>query len=168
MLATRRVTPKSVIRPTQLVTKGRNPMIIRADRSHAGAVARLAGMMWSHSAPELEAEFEDLLVNPEAAIFLCCEDGKYIGFAQCQLRRDYVEGTETSPVGYLEGFYVMDEYRHRGYGRMLVRACENWAREKGCREFASDCELDNHISLKFHLHSGFREANRIICFVKEL
>lgn len=143
-------------------------MIIRADRTHAGAVARLAGMMWSHSAPELEEEFEKLLEDSGAAIFLCCVDGEHIGFAQCQLRRDYVEGTETSPVGYLEGVYIMEEYRRRGYGRMLVQSCENWAKEKGCREFASDCELDNHSSLHFHLHAGFREANRIICFVKTL
>ena len=51
---------------------------------------------------------------------------------------------------------------------MLVIACENCAREQGCREFASDCELDNADSLRFHLASGFEEANRIICFTKKL
>ncbi|MFR8975649.1 MAG: hypothetical protein ACLVG9_06585 [Eubacteriales bacterium] len=46
--------------------------------------------------------------------------------------------------------------------------CENWARQRGCKEFASDCELDNNGSFQFHIHSGFREANRIICFTKQL
>ena len=32
----------------------------------------------------------------------------------------------------------------------------------------SDCEIGNQESLKFHLKTGFTEANRIICFVKEL
>ena len=90
------------------------------------------------------------------------------GFAQCQLRYDYVEGTETSPVGYLEGVFVDPAYRKQGHGRALVAACEDWARKQGCREFASDCELSNTQSLAFHLASGFREAGRIICFTKPL
>lgn len=50
----------------------------------------------------------------------------------------------------------------------LSSRCETWAKEKHCSEFASDCELDNADSLKFHLAVGFREANRIICFQKKL
>lgn len=33
---------------------------------------------------------------------------------------------------------------------------------EGCTEFASDCELDNTESSKFHLNLGFEEENRII------
>ncbi|MBR0218892.1 MAG: GNAT family N-acetyltransferase [Clostridia bacterium] len=58
--------------------------------------------------------------------------------------------------------------RRRGYAAWLLSACENCAKEKGCREFASDCELTNTDSLKFHLSLGFTEANRIICFTKKL
>jgi aminoglycoside 6'-N-acetyltransferase I len=79
-----------------------------------------------------------------------------------------VEGTETSPVGYLEGIYVTESARNRGIARQLLAECENWAREQGCREFASDCELGNTVSLEFHLSLGFREVNRIICFAKKL
>ncbi|MCR5611334.1 MAG: GNAT family N-acetyltransferase [Clostridiales bacterium] len=83
-------------------------------------------------------------------------------------RRDYVEGCETSPVGYLEGVGVKEGFRRRGIARKLVLECEQWAREKGCTEFASDCELKNTASLDFHLGVGFREENRIICFKKSL
>lgn len=62
----------------------------------------------------------------------------------------------------------MEEYRHKGYAAQLLAECEKWAREKGCREFASDCELDNADSLNFHLEMGLKETNRIICFKKEL
>ena len=91
-----------------------------------------------------------------------------VGFAQCQLRHDYVEGTESSPVGYLEGIYVAEEYRKHGIARELLSVCETWAKGKGCAEFASDCELENTQSLQFHLNVGFEEANRIICFTKKL
>jgi aminoglycoside 6'-N-acetyltransferase I len=86
----------------------------------------------------------------------------------CGLRRDYVEGCDTSPVGYLEGVSVRGECRGRGIAKKLVAECERWAKEKGCKEFASDCALTNAASLNFHLSVGFREENRIICFKKML
>ena len=84
------------------------------------------------------------------------------------LRHDYVEGTESRPVGYLEGIYVREEYRNRGYAGELLAECEKWAKQKGCSEFASDCELNNDASLQFHMRVGFTEANRIICFTKRI
>ena len=91
-----------------------------------------------------------------------------MGFAQCQLRHDYVEGTETSPVGYLEGIYVREGVRRQGVARKLLSACESWAKAQGCKEFASDCELDNTDSQRFHQAVGFEEANRIVAYVKKL
>lgn len=144
-------------------------MIIKASINDSAAVATLAAKMWdSHSVEELTAEFEGLILREDAAVFLLRENGRNIGFAQCQLRRDYVEGTDSSPVGYLEGIYVDEAFRHRGYARELLGRCEQWARDMGCTEFASDCELDNTKSLAFHLSVGFDEAKRIICFTKKI
>ena len=146
-----------------------NFKMIKARKEDAFTVAGLAIQMWEDNVlEELAAEFAELIGSPEAAIFLGTVEGKAIGFAQCQLRHDYVEGTETSPVGYLEGIFVEENYRKRGYAKQLLAACENWAKEQGCTEFASDCELENTGSLKFHLSLGFEEANRVICFTKKL
>lgn len=132
-------------------------------------LAALAAMLWpGHGPEELAEEFAGLMESENAACFLACEQGRAVGFAQCQLRHDYVEGTKTSPVGYLEGVFVETAYRRKGCARRLLAACEAWAREQGCAEFASDCEMDNAESLRFHLHTGFAEANRIICFRKDL
>ena len=109
-----------------------------------------------------------MLKSDEAACFIAYESDVSVGFAQCQLRHDYVEGTTTSPVGYLEGIYVMPEYQNHGLAKQLLGACESWAREKGCTEFASDCELSNDAGFSFHLSMGFTEVNRIICFRKTL
>ena len=144
-------------------------MIVKAEEKDISAVAALAAALWPHHSPgELEAEFAPLLGKKEAAVFLQLEGSTPVGFAQCQLRHDYVEGTKTSPVGYLEGIYVAPACRHRGFARALLRACENWAEEMGCTEFASDCELTNSDSYAFHKSMGFAEANRIICFTKKL
>lgn len=128
----------------------------------------MASRMWDHDPDELAEEFRELTASPEAACFLAFDGSEAIGFAQCQLRHDYVEGTSTSPVGYLEGVWVDPRRQRKGIARALLAACEDWARSLGCTEFASDCELTNHESLAFHLAVGFEEANRIICFTKAL
>lgn len=144
-------------------------MIRQACFSDAAILAALAAQLWkSHTAEDMMQEFTDLLTSPECALFLAFDRQMPIGFAQCQLRHDYVEGTKSSPVGYLEGIYVSESHRNQGIARELLRSCENWAKEQGCKEFASDCELTNTHSLAFHLKVGFTETNRVICFTKTL
>ena len=144
-------------------------MIRKAKIQDLPTLAELACQLWPHhTAGEMLAEYGVSMANPEAAFFLAYAGETPIGFAQCQLRHDYVEGTESSPVGYLEGIYVAEEYRKQGVARELLSACESWAKAKGCTEFASDCELTNTERLQFHLNVGFEEANRIICFTKRI
>ena len=144
-------------------------MIKRAGMNEVRELADLAIQMWTdYDLMDLEAEFRMLVMNDEAACFIKYAEDKPIAFAQCQLRHDYVEGTESSPVGYLEGINVQEKYRKNGYAAELLSECEKWAKEKGCTEFASDCELDNSDSFRFHMSLGFEEANRIMCFRKEL
>ena len=129
-------------------------MILKAEREYLSQAAVLADELFPGHAPgELLAEWAAL---PPGELALG------------EARRDYVEGTQTSPVGYLEGIYVREQYRGRGQARALLRACEDWAAERGCGEFASDCQLENTDSIAFHLGAGFAEANRIVCFVKPL
>ena len=143
--------------------------IIKATAKEVETAAQLALQLWPENNPdELLEEFSALLTRKTAAVFLACVENELVGFAQCQLRYDYVEGTESSPVGYLEGIFVKPEFRKNGIAKQLLAKCEAWAREKGCTEFASDCELTNTNSLRFHLQLGFEEANRIICFTKKL
>ena len=131
-------------------------------------VAEMAACVWSSSKEELYDELKESIDKKDTVFFLNYAAGVPVGFAQCKLRYDYVEGTKTSPVGYLEGVFVKQEYRKRGYAKELIAECEQWAKEHGCIEFASDCELDNSASNSFHLKLGFTEVNRIVCFKKNL
>ncbi len=144
-------------------------MIRRAEKEDAEILARLAIQMWEdHTLAELEDEFKEITEKEDAACFIKYVDDIPIAFAQSGLRYDYVEGTDSSPVGYLEGIFVAEKYRKNGYAAELLIECEKWAKEKNCTEFASDCELVNEDSLKFHMALGFEEANRIICFRKDI
>ena len=144
-------------------------MIRKATNGDSRVLAEMAVQMWdSHTVDELETEFVETLNDEQSAFFIKYVNNIPVGFAQCGLRTDYVEGTESSPVGYLEGIFVKEDYRNNGYAKEMLLACEMWTKNIGCTEFASDCELDNTNSFKFHMAMGFDEANRIICFKKNL
>lgn len=143
-------------------------MIRKAESNDIHTIAELACQLWpDHTAAEMEAEMGRSW-RRRMRHFSWRMMAKMQSALPSASYGTTVEGTESSPVGYLEGIYVADGYRNQGIARELLFACENWAKEKGCTEFASDCELDNVQSLRFHLNVGFAEANRIICFTKKL
>lgn len=82
--------------------------------------------------------------------------------------RNYAEGCESSPVPYVESWWVDREYRRRGVGRALMDAAESWARGRGHVEIASDATLDNRRSHKAHRALGYDEVERIVVFRKPL
>ena len=144
-------------------------MIRKATMNDLPVLTGLALELWpNYEADTMYYDLGSIMVAGESVFFLAYRDDAAVGFAQCQLRHDYVEGTETSPVGYMEGIYVRKADRTLGFAGQLMKACEDWARAEGCVEFASDCELDNEESLAFHKKLGFKEVNRIICFAKKL
>lgn len=115
----------------------------------------------------------DIEAYPEAAQSPICfiafdDEGTGLGFAEADLRHDYVNGCETSPVGFLEGIYVRPEARGRGVAKALVAAVEAWAGEQGCTELASDTGLDNLASQAMHDALGFEETERVIYYRKRL
>ncbi|MBM0046033.1 GNAT family N-acetyltransferase [Anaerococcus sp. mt242] len=144
-------------------------MIRQASKEDAGILAKMAVKIWdNNSADDLVREFCEMTDDPNSICFIKYSDNLPVAFANASLRYDYVEGTESTPVGYLEGIFVEKGYRKQNIARELVKTCESWAKDMGCKEFASDCELTNLDSLAFHLAIGFSEANRIICFKKNI
>ena len=121
-----------------------------------------------HSLADIKGVLTKYIRGEETSVFLHLKDGKCVGLALVSLRHDYVEGCVSSPVGYLEGICVDEKYRKAGIASALCAECEEWAKRKGCSEFASDCEFDNDASCRFHLNVGFEETNRIIHFKKNI
>ena len=147
-------------------------MVVSVDGSNE---AQWAGL-WEALGLELwgdDASLADHFLEERGKIyyhneFIYCADGVPVGLLSLGLRHDYVEGTKSSPVAYLEGIYVAPSHRGRGITRELVGFAKKWAKEKGCVELASDCELGNDASEAFHKAVGFKEANRIICFTMDI
>ena len=130
---------------------------------------RLRLALWPHaSQPEDEQEMKDYTSNDTMAAFVAQDaDGQLVGFLEANIRY-YAESCITRNVGYIEGWYVDEAHRQQGIGAALVTAAEAWARSKGCQEMASDCLLDNEVSLAAHLALGYEEKERLIHFAKPL
>ena len=118
-------------------------------------------------------ELREILINihqsaKEDGFIVRNDQGVAIGFMNLSLRTDYVPGATKFPVAFLEGIYVQPAYQQRGIGQMLVQRAEQWARDKGCLELASDVELSNSTGKAFHKKAGFEEVERVIQFIKIL
>jgi len=135
------------------------------------AWAEMRAALWpEEDADELAHETLSHFAGARAAddVFVAEEaGGRLIGFLELSLR-GYAEGCASSPVPYVEAWYVAAEARHGGVGRALVEAAENWARLRGFAEMASDAALQNDASHAAHAALGFAETERIVCYRKSL
>jgi len=117
------------------------------------------------NARELLGEYRDGRFPNEYGYFL---DNDLVAFISLSKRNEYVNGTESSPVGYIEGIYVDLGYRNRRIGQDLVEFAKKWSKDNGCAELASDCLLENTNSYLFHTSVGFEETERVIYFRMKL
>jgi aminoglycoside 6'-N-acetyltransferase I len=142
------------------------------ERADAAAWRKMRHALWPEgSTEEHETEIGRFFAGEarEPLAVLIAEDpaGRSLGFAELSIRA-YAEDCSTDRVAFLEGWYVAPEARRRGVGRRLVAASEDWARRRGCTEFASDALLENEVSIAAHRALGFADAGRLQCFRKDL
>ncbi|AOJ07742.1 tobramycin N-acetyltransferase AAC(6')-III [Burkholderia mayonis] len=142
-----------------------------AAASDALAWRQLRRALWPHAddaehardvAQQLDAPYR------HACFIAWTPDGAPLGFAEVAVRRDYVNGCDTSPVLFLEGIFVDPAARRRGVARALCSAAAVWGATCGCAEFASDAPLGNAASHALHRALGFDETERVVFFRKTL
>ena len=135
---------------------------------------RMREALWPSEAAgrrdEHDREIAAFFANPDPSLatFVAVRpDGSLGGFLEAGTR-PYADGCDTSPVGYIEGWYVDPDLRRTGVGGDLVRAAEAWAKSLGLTEMASDAEIENSVSLDAHAALGYAEVGRVVQFRKEL
>jgi aminoglycoside 6'-N-acetyltransferase I len=131
---------------------------------------RMRLALWPHEAPAAhQAGMRDWIARADTVVLVAPRPGATAlgGFAEVGTR-PYADGCESTPVAYLEGWYVDADLRRTGVGGALVRAAEAWARARGYTEFASDALLENVTSHRAHRALGFSEVERVVLFRKPL
>jgi aminoglycoside 6'-N-acetyltransferase I len=149
--------------------------IRRAKPADGDQLARLREALWPEtSATEHARDLEPILAGetpgsmPLVNFVVETADGRLFGFAEVDLRSHADGCNPARPVGYLEGWYVAEEARHRGIGRRLLAAAEDWARGHGCVEMASDTWIDSELSQICHETLGFDVVDRCVHYRKAL
>ncbi len=130
---------------------------------------RMRLLLWpDHKEVELLQEMELILADPLTPVFVLERpEGGLGGFLEAGTRK-YADGCETSPVGYIEGWFVDADLRAQGFGGALVRRAEEWARSLGLKEMGSDTWIDNEVSIRAHLGLGYKDVERVVHFAKTL
>lgn len=130
---------------------------------------KLMHELWpKHDIISLQLEAQKILKSKKETAFLLSIDEKFVGFVNVSMRSDYVPGATQSPVGYIEGIYIKPRLRHRGLAKKLVEQATHWFLANGCREMASDAEIDNMMSQGWHEAMGFTKVNLLVHYVKKL
>ncbi|URC14887.1 aminoglycoside 6'-N-acetyltransferase [Flavobacterium sp. B183] len=125
--------------------------------------------LWNDCSFDEEVESYKAIIDSENEICYVVKDQEdYIAFVHLSTRNDYVEGAEDLPVAYIEAIYVKPAYQKQGIARRLTKVAEDWAKQKGFKQIASDTDLWNSASIDFHQKTGFTEVERIVCFIKNL
>jgi|DewCreStandDraft_2_1066082.scaffolds.fasta_scaffold26866_1 aminoglycoside 6'-N-acetyltransferase I len=144
-------------------------IITEADITNLDKLTSLALRLWpENDKDDLRVEFEALIESNKDKVYLMVIEDVFVAFLHISLRNDYVEGSNSSPVGYVEGIFVSEEYRGNGISKRLVGAGEQWAKSMGCKQIASDVEIHNHGSQEFHKKVGFKEVGKIVAFIKDI
>ncbi len=147
-----------------------------AQLSDCDQLARMRLALWPTSSAEEHArETAEILegktpVTTTPLVILVAEqsDRQLAGFLEIDLR-SHADGCNPSrPVGYIEGWYVAEDHRHKGIGRKLLAAAEDWARSQGCVEIASDTWIDNELSQRVHEALGYEVVDRCVHYRKTL
>ncbi len=120
--------------------------------------------LWLEVGRYFVARGEPLLPH---CVFVAENDGAIVGMLELSLR-PYADGCDSSPVPFVEAWYVAPAARRSGIGGALVKAAEQWALDNGYTEMASDALLENVESEHAHKALGFEEVERAIRFRKAL
>ena len=145
-------------------------MQVRAFReSDFGDWLRMSAALFpEHTPAELAAWMREFRKRTDGEVFLAFrDDNTACGFVEVA-SRPYADGCDTSPVGFIEAWFVDPDMRRAGVGRALLAAAEDWARARGYSEMASDALLDNTISHRAHERAGYIEVERAVRYRKPL
>ena len=112
----------------------------------------------------LSNKLDKLLDAVDVIIFVAEVSDKIVGLAEVYLRKDDAATSEqlAYQYGYLQSLLVGANFRGRGIGERLLKAAEQWARERGASELRLETWEYNGGPLGFYQQQGYRTLKRTL------
>ncbi|WP_299532923.1 aminoglycoside 6'-N-acetyltransferase [Ulvibacterium sp.] len=146
-----------------------NIAYIRFNKAHFDEWRKMSLELFpGYAMDHLERDLHQVMESDNQETFFAKSKEGIIGFINVSIRHDYVEGSNSTPVGYIEAIFIKPDYRKHGVARKLVDLGEQWILQKGCTQMGSDTWASNEQSRKFHLGLGFREEDTLVHYIKDL
>lgn len=98
------------------------------------------------------------LDDPYTRAFVAEFDGQIVGFVLGMVVDLMADIFDEVPGGFLADIYVRPDFRHKGVGRMLVKALSDWFRQKQVRYFDWNVAVKNEEGRAFWREMGGRDV----------
>ncbi|MEA3209534.1 MAG: hypothetical protein QOE70_2591 [Chthoniobacter sp.] len=102
--------------------------------------------------------FPDCASTPTTLLILAYRVTEPVGLAAC------FRGSSTfaaRPLVDIHDFFVFPKHRGAGFGRMLLDAIEQRAREIGCCKLTLEVQENNHHARRIYAAAGFTQASYV-------
>jgi len=139
--------------------------ICEVSPEHKEAWLFLRKQLWPEPDEIHLAEMQDILDARTAVAFLLFNPNKDpIGFIEGAIYLD-----SPQKYGYIEGWFVLPNYRGQGLGGRLLGALEEWFLHRAISLTLSDTIPEEYpLSPKAHARYGYKDLTTLQIFVKEL
>lgn len=125
-------------------------------------VLSLMAGLYEHEHVVLDARVKSgvqlLLKNPVAGrVFLIEEGVQVVGYAVLTILFSLEFG---GPCGFLDEFFILPEFRGKGYGREALNHFMQSAKQEGLSAVRLEVDRANSVARKLYDSAGFKAANR--------
>lgn len=120
------------------------------------------GMMDAFNQKEIQQAMADM---PDDAALLIAEDEQHspAGFIYLTAEADFFSGEKK---GYISDVVVAKQFEGQGVGRLLLKAAEDWTREKGYRLLTLFVFANNERARRTYEKAGFQPE--VVKYTREL
>lgn len=130
--------------------------ILPMEEEHVHVVTALGEACFSE--PWSEEAVCGELSNPHGRIFVCCEDGAFLGYASIAFVLD---------EGSINNIAVFPEYRRRGAGDSLLWFLDEEAERLGLSFFTLEVRASNEAAQRLYEKHGYRVVGRRRSFYRK-
>lgn len=144
-------------------------MIVICDHDNLDAWLALRTALWPSSSPEdHRAEMREILASPHHTAFMA-RGWTALSLALPRWRCATITSTAANRHRwrFWKGF-IPSSARRQGWAARLIAQVQEWAKQQGCSELASDTDIANLDSQRLHAALGFAETERVVFYRKTL